>query len=102
MRFSHIGFAFCFSFISLNIATADEVKLQLGNEIIGGPKDPADHDAWLKKMKAWREEARKRIQYNDEQYQRPQLKWAQRAYVQPQAMVEDRYFYDVEAGKYTV
>ena len=83
-------------------ATADEVKLQLGNEIIGGPQDPPQRDVWLKKMKAWREDARKRIKYDDAQYDRPELKWGQSSFVQPQVMVEDRYFYDPVAGKYTV
>jgi formylglycine-generating enzyme required for sulfatase activity len=87
---------------SCNLALADEVKLQLGNEIISGPKDPADRTEWFEKMKGWRKSAKKRIQYNDEQYRRPELKWAERAYVQPQAMVEDRFFYDPVAGKYTV
>src|SRR6188508_874303 len=102
MRLFHIGFAFCFSLLPLNVSTAEEVKLKLGGEIISGPTEPASRDAWLKKMNAWREDARTRIKYDDAQYQRPELKWGQSSFVQPQAMVEDRYFYDPVAGKYTV
>jgi len=40
--------------------------------------------------------------YNDAQYRRPELQWAQQNFVQPQMMVEERYFYDPIAGKYTV
>jgi formylglycine-generating enzyme required for sulfatase activity len=88
--------------VSPSIATAEELQLRIGNEIIGGPKSPADRDAWRKRMDAWRKNARERIKYNGEQYDRPELKWTQSSFVQPQCMVEDRYFYDVAAGKYTV
>lgn len=102
MKLRYNGFVFCLSILSFNAVTAEEVKLQLGGEIIGGPKDPAGRDAWFKKMKGWRDGARKRIKYDDAQYRRAELKWGQSSFVQPQAMVEDRYFYDPVAGKYTV
>ncbi len=102
MRLLHVGFVLYLSLLSLSIATAEDVILKLGNEIISGPKDPASRDAWFKKMKDWRENARKRIKYDDAQYHRPELKWGQSSFVQPQAMVEDRYLYDPVAGKYTV
>jgi gamma-glutamyl hercynylcysteine S-oxide synthase len=35
-------------------------------------------------------------------YDRPELKWTQSSYVQPQMMIHDRYFYDPVAHKYTV
>jgi hypothetical protein len=94
MRLLHVGFVLV-SLLSTSFAAAEEVKLKLGGEIISGPKDPASHDAWLKKMQAWRDDAHKRIKYDDAQYRRPELQWAQRAFIQPQAMVEDRYFFDV-------
>jgi gamma-glutamyl hercynylcysteine S-oxide synthase len=62
----------------------------------------ADFDAWLRDLKAWRHEQLTRMGYNDAQYRRPELQWAQRNFVQPQMMVEERYFYDPVAGKYTV
>ena len=43
-----------------------------------------------------------RIGYNGSEYERPELKWTQSSFIQPQMMAEDRYFYDPVAGKYTV
>ena len=37
-----------------------------------------------------------------QEYERPELKWTQSSFIQPQMMVEDRYFYDAQAGHYTV
>ena len=43
-----------------------------------------------------------RIGYNGSRYEMPALKWTQSSFIQPQMMVQDRYFYDPVAGKYTV
>ncbi len=40
--------------------------------------------------------------YNGSEYERPELKWTQSSFIQPQMMIEERYFYDPVAGKYTV
>ena len=77
-------------------------KLQIDAEVIRGPEDPRDAGRWLDAMKAWRAAERKRMGYEDRDYSRPELAWARRSFVQPQMMVEDRYFYDPVAGKYTV
>ena len=66
------------------------------------PCTPADFDAWLKDITHWRMERKIRIGYSDERYHQPAFKWAQSAFMQPQMMVHDRYFYDPVAGKYTV
>jgi formylglycine-generating enzyme required for sulfatase activity len=57
---------------------------------------------WRKDVLRWRDEMRIRAGYNGAEYQRPELQWAQSSFMQPQMMVEDRYFYDRETGKYTV
>ena len=57
---------------------------------------------WRKDVFHWRDEARIRAGYTDAEYQRPELLWTQSSFMQPQMMVEDRYFYDRETGKYTV
>lgn len=57
---------------------------------------------WLAEMKVWRHEHLIRMGYDDAEYRRPELRWTQRNYVHTQMMVEDRYFYDPVAGKYTV
>jgi formylglycine-generating enzyme required for sulfatase activity len=69
---------------------------------IEGPTNPADTSRWLADMKRWRMEYRKRIGYDGSEYGRPELKWTQSSFMQPQMMVEDRYFYDPVAGRYTV
>ncbi len=50
--------------------------------------------AWLADIRHWRTERLLRIGYNGSEYERPELKWTQSSYIQPQMMVEDRYFYD--------
>jgi formylglycine-generating enzyme required for sulfatase activity len=63
---------------------------------------PATHDIWLKDVLHWRAERRIRIGYDGSRYELPALRWTQSSFIQPQMMVEDRYFYDPVAGKYTV
>ncbi|MDH5823814.1 SUMF1/EgtB/PvdO family nonheme iron enzyme [Luteimonas sp. RD2P54] len=62
----------------------------------------ASADDWISELVDWRREHLVRIGYDDANYRRPELQWAQRNFVHAQMMVEDRYFYDAEAGRYTV
>ncbi|HEU5457239.1 MAG TPA: SUMF1/EgtB/PvdO family nonheme iron enzyme [Terracidiphilus sp.] len=66
------------------------------------PCTPHDIETWLAEITHWRTERRIRIGYNPAYYEMPALKWAQSAFIQPQMMVHDRYFYDPVAHKYTV
>lgn len=59
-------------------------------------------EAWLKDVRHWRMETRVRIGYDGAQYERPELQWTQRSFIQPQMMAQDRFFYDPSTGKYTV
>ncbi|HEY0199339.1 MAG TPA: SUMF1/EgtB/PvdO family nonheme iron enzyme [Rhodanobacter sp.] len=59
-------------------------------------------DDWIAELTDWRREHLTRIGYDDGNYRRPELQWAQRNFVHAQMMVEDRYFYDPVAGRYTV
>ncbi len=63
-----------------------------GSQIPGPAKD--DFDAWLRDLKTWRHERLTRMGYDDAEYRRPEFQWAQRDFIQPQTMVEERYFYD--------
>jgi gamma-glutamyl hercynylcysteine S-oxide synthase len=63
---------------------------------------PAEHEAWLADINHWRDERRIRIGHDGSRYARPEFKWAQSSFIQPQMMAHDRYFYDPVAGKYTV
>jgi len=60
------------------------------------------HAQWLADVTHWRMERRIRIGYDPARYEVPAFRWAQSAFMQPQMMVHDRYFYDPVAGKYTV
>ena len=67
-----------------------------------GPPTPAAWADWLADIRHWRDEKRIRIGFDGKQYDRPELAWSQRDFIQPQMMVEERYFYDPVSGKYTV
>jgi formylglycine-generating enzyme required for sulfatase activity len=60
------------------------------------------HERWLNDLDHWRTERRIRVTYDPSRYQMPALKWTQSSFMQPQMMVQDRYFYDPVAGRYTV
>ncbi len=57
---------------------------------------------WLADITHYRQERLIRAGYHGDEYDRPSLKWTQRAFIQPQVMIEDRFLYDPAAGKYTV
>jgi hypothetical protein len=62
----------------------------------------SDLQEWLADIEHWRNERRVRIGYDGSEYDRPELKWTQSSFIQPQMMVEERYFYDPVARRYTV
>jgi len=66
------------------------------------PCSQTEHQAWLADIAHWRIERRIRIGYDGARYDLPALKWTQSSFIQPQMMVQDRYFYDPVARKYTV
>ena len=72
--------------------------------LVGGVRgcSPEEMQTWLNEMRGWRTNRHIRMGYSDEMYNVPALKWTQSSFIQPQMMMEDRYFYDPVAGKYTV
>jgi iron(II)-dependent oxidoreductase len=70
----------------------------------GGTKGCSEdeHQAWLADVRHWRTERRIRIGYDGSRYALPALQWTQGSFIQPQMMVQDRYFYDPVARRYTV
>jgi formylglycine-generating enzyme required for sulfatase activity len=61
-----------------------------------------ESDAWLADARHWRMERRIRSGYDGAEYARPELKWTQSSFIQPQMMVHDRYFFDRSTMRYTV
>ena len=75
----------------------------------GEPCTPDTYSAWLKDIEHWRFERRIRVGLDGPKledipdfYALPQLQWTRSAFMQPQMMVQDRYFYDPIQHKYTV
>jgi gamma-glutamyl hercynylcysteine S-oxide synthase len=60
------------------------------------------HEGFLATLRHWRAERRIYIGYDGSRYDSAALRWTQSNFIQPQAMVEDRYLYDPVAGEYTV
>ncbi|MCL5006144.1 MAG: formylglycine-generating enzyme family protein [Acidobacteria bacterium] len=59
-------------------------------------------EEWLADIKHFRMERLIRAGYDAAQYSRPELKWTQSSFIQPQLMIQDRYFYDPVTHEYTV
>jgi iron(II)-dependent oxidoreductase len=113
LKLSHflLGLFFCFTVL----LTAQDTRFPPDGELIPGPNcagrtwpappracTPEQYDLWLADVTHWRAEHRIRMGYEGSAYERPELKWTQSSFVQPQVMMEDRYLYDPERGVYTV
>lgn len=68
----------------------------------GASCTPLTHKEWLADLMHWRAERRIRVGYDPTRYTVPALLWTQSNFIQPQMMVQDRYFYDPTQGRYTV
>ncbi len=79
-------------------------ELGYGLPWVGGfkPCTDAEYQAWLAEMRQFRLERRIRVGADGSRYEVPALKWTQASFIQPQMMVQDRYFYDPVAHRYTV
>jgi formylglycine-generating enzyme required for sulfatase activity len=89
-------------FLVLGIACGQDSQFSPKPSQIPGPAASADFPNWLADIKHWRMERRIRIGYDGSEYERPELKWTQSSFIQPQMMIHERYFYDPVAGKYSV
>jgi formylglycine-generating enzyme required for sulfatase activity len=93
---------FCLIFLAATSAYSQPKIQGVLKELFSGPASPADHDTWLSDMKKWRTEERKKLNFNDAEYLRPEFGWVKKTFVYVQMMAHDRYFYDAASGKYTV
>ncbi len=101
-QFTHVPIRLLMLVAIMLSAAAQDVQYAPQNEQIPGPPNPSQFKSWLADIQHWRSERLIRIGYNGSEYGRTELKWAQSSFMQPQMMIEDRYFYDPVAGKYTV
>ena len=101
--------------VAASLAAAQDTRYPPDGEQIPGPNcagrswpappracTPEQYDLWFADVTHWREEHRIRMGFEPSAYERPELKWTQSSFVQPQVMMEDRYLYDSERGVYTV
>lgn len=84
------------------VLMGQDTKYPPQGQQLPGPPAKADTADWLKDLQMWRAERRVRAGLLSANYDRPELKWAQSSFIQPQSMVEDRFFYDPLARHYTV
>jgi len=89
-------------FLVLGVAGGQDSEYPPQRSQIPGPATSADFEKWLADVTHWRMERRIRIGYSGSEYERPELRWTQSSFIQPQMMIHDRYFHDPVAGKYTV
>jgi iron(II)-dependent oxidoreductase len=87
---------------SQQIPTPGCLNLEAASEGGSTPCTQNEHDSWLADLRHWRDERRIRIGYDGSRYDLPAFQWTQSSFFQPQMMVEDRYFYDPVAHRYTV
>ncbi len=88
--------------VNCALAVAQDTHYPPQGETIPGPASPAEQGAWLRDLRHWRMEERIRMGYDAAEYARPELRWTQSSFIQPQMMIEDRFFYDPATRQYTV
>ena len=67
-----------------------------------GPTSKSAQPQWLLDFQQDRDDWHERINYQGGVFNRSELVWTQRSYIQPQMHPYDRYFYDETSGNYTV
>jgi len=90
------------AFLTALLLPGQDTKYPPQGQQFPGPPTKADTAEWLKELRQYREERRIRAGLSGDLYARPELQWAQSSFMQPQSMIEDRYFYDPAARRYTV
>jgi formylglycine-generating enzyme required for sulfatase activity len=71
-------------------------------EIIPAPSDPLEWPAFREQLQDWREQTRRRLNYNDALYRNPEFAWAASSFACCFLMMCDKAFYDPRAGAYGV
>src|SRR5450759_4763104 len=95
MRFTSI-------FLLTLAASAQDTKYPPDGQQIPGPPFKEATADWLSEITRYRTGRRVRAGLTGDIYSRPELKWTQSSFIQPQSMVEDRYLYDPATRQYTI
>ena len=83
---------------------SSQVHLQIQHETISGPPIPRNMTSWYDWITAlidYRHTALNALSYNSSHYDSPASTFIRRLFIQPQAMIHDRYLYSPDTG-YTV
>ncbi len=87
----------------LTTVHAQEIRLQgAAGELIAPPVNTWQRDEWLDSITCWKIGRKQKLNYKDDNYKRPELKWTRKVFIHVQMMAHDRYFYDPINRKYTV
>ena len=70
--------------------------------IIPAPANPAEWPVFREQLGAWREQTKRRLNYNDALYRKAEFAWAASSFACCFLMLCDETFYDPRAGTYTV
>ncbi len=70
-------------------------------KIFAAPADPADRPAWRERLRAWRDDARRRHGYTGAAYSRPEAAWAARCHTVAQVWLWDELLYSFEEERFT-
>jgi len=70
--------------------------------LIEPPSNPADRAEWRRELAAWRNEARKSLNYDGAAYRLPEFQWASKCFSCNMLMVWDEKFLDARTGRYKV
>lgn len=71
-------------------------------KIFAAPDDPADWPRWRADLAAWRDEARRRLDYDGSAYDLLDTRWASRAYAVAQVWLWDERLFDHARQEFTV
>lgn len=71
-------------------------------KIFAAPEDPSKWASWRKDLATWRDEARDRLSYSGEIYEREETGWARKAYSVAQVWLWDERLFDHTKQEFTV
>jgi len=71
-------------------------------DLIEAPENQADRETWRQELRAWKEEARRKLGYTGAAYRKPDLRWVSSCYSCNKVMLWDETFLDHRTGKFDV